>query len=161
MEPSLVVRSRGWHWTVAWSALLIVGIAIAVFGLVAVAVPVSDNEPLTRADGLASIGVGLFGVLITLFGFRSRQRWAWYALWFYPVFWLAHLVGQLPPGRGSTWATDPGVVLCVIRPSETASLPPLASDGTDPSTVGSAICVLPTRSWAGVRTVRDVTNCRQ
>ena len=98
MEPSLVVRSRGWHWTVAWSALLIVGIAIAVFGLVAVTVPVSDNEPLTRADGLASIGVGLFGVLITLFGFRSRQRWAWYALWFYPAFWLAHLVGRLPPG---------------------------------------------------------------
>ena len=24
---------------------------------------------------------------------------AWLVLWFYPVFWLAHLLGKLPPGK--------------------------------------------------------------
>ncbi|WP_409181028.1 hypothetical protein F9C11_31720 [Amycolatopsis sp. VS8301801F10] len=33
-----------------------------------------------------------------MFPFRAGQRWAWFALWFYPVFWLAHLVFGLPPG---------------------------------------------------------------
>jgi hypothetical protein len=78
---------------------VIVGTAIGVFGVVAATMRTSDNELLTRADGVASLGVGLFGVLITVFAFRSRERWAWYALWFYPAFWLAHLIGGLPPGK--------------------------------------------------------------
>ncbi|MEV4049622.1 hypothetical protein AB0J55_00385 [Amycolatopsis sp. NPDC049688] len=50
-------------------------------------------------DGLASIGLGLFGVLLAAVHFRRRERWAWFALWFYPAFWLAHLLGSLPPGK--------------------------------------------------------------
>jgi uncharacterized membrane protein HdeD (DUF308 family) len=75
-ELSITMGSRMWAWTAAWSCLVIVGIAIGVFGVVAATVPISDNQPLTRALGLASIGVGLFGVLITVFAFRSRERWA-------------------------------------------------------------------------------------
>ncbi len=52
-----------------------------------------------RADGMASIGLGLFGLLITAIPFRRRERWAWLAAWFYPVFWTVHLVGRLPPGK--------------------------------------------------------------
>src|SRR5215204_1682750 len=49
---------------------------------------------------LAIIGVAilLFG-LITLVAYRRRERWAWFALWYYPLFWTAHLVGGLPPGK--------------------------------------------------------------
>ena len=54
---------------------------------------------LYRADGLASAGLGLFGLLIVLVPYRRRERWAWYALWFYPLFWAAHLIGNLPPGN--------------------------------------------------------------
>jgi len=42
---------------------------------------------------------GMFGGLIAIIPFRRRERWAWWALWFYPVFWTVHLVGGLPPGR--------------------------------------------------------------
>jgi hypothetical protein len=38
-------------------------------------------------------------VLITLIAFRRRERWAFFALCYYPVFWTAHLVGNLPPGQ--------------------------------------------------------------
>jgi hypothetical protein len=43
--------------------------------------------------------MGLFGVAITLTAFRRGERWAFFTLWYYPIFWTAHLVGNLPPGR--------------------------------------------------------------
>jgi len=84
---------------IGWICLLVVGAGILTFGLVAVAVPASGNQKLLVADGVASIGLGLFGVLIAVIPFRRRERWAWFALWFYPAFWMVHLVGRLPPGR--------------------------------------------------------------
>jgi hypothetical protein len=48
---------------------------------------------------VASIGMGLFGLLITTIAYRRRERWAWFALWYYPLLWTWHLVGGgLPPG---------------------------------------------------------------
>ncbi|WP_051939236.1 hypothetical protein [Phaeacidiphilus oryzae] len=84
---------------VAWICLALVGAGIFVFGLVAVIAPGSGDVRLMRADGLAAIGLGLFGTLITVLPFRRREVWAWWAQWFYPVFWVAHLAGRLPPGK--------------------------------------------------------------
>lgn len=81
---------------VGWICLLIVSVGIAGFGVVAA---LSGATLLYRADGVALTGMGLFGGLITLIPFRRRERWAWFALWFYPIFWLAHLLGRLPPGK--------------------------------------------------------------
>jgi hypothetical protein len=55
--------------------------------------------PYLRAIGVASIGMGFFGFLITTIAYRRRERWAWFALWYYPLFWTWHLVGGLPPGK--------------------------------------------------------------
>jgi uncharacterized membrane protein HdeD (DUF308 family) len=82
-----------------WISLAIIGIAIVVFGLISTAVPASSGPPYMRAIGVASIGMGMFGLLITTIAYRRRERWAWFALWYYPVFWTAHLVGGLPPGK--------------------------------------------------------------
>jgi hypothetical protein len=76
-----------------------VSAAILAFGIVVVLLPVEGDELLLRADGLASIGLGLFGGLIAIIPYRRGERWAWWALWFYPVFWTVHLVGGLPPGK--------------------------------------------------------------
>ena len=83
----------------SWICLAIVGAGILAFGISAVVAPSSQDKPLMQADGLASIGMGLFGMAITLGAFRRRERWAWVTLWFYPVFWVVHLVGRLPPGK--------------------------------------------------------------
>jgi uncharacterized membrane protein HdeD (DUF308 family) len=83
----------------AWISLVLVGVAIVVFGLVVAIWPGPDETRFLRAIGAASIGMGLFGALITLFPFRRRERWAWIGLWYYPLFWLVHLVGNLPPGE--------------------------------------------------------------
>ncbi len=84
----------------SWISLAIVGFAILVFGLIATIVPTtSGGPPYLRAIGVASIGMGLFGLLITTISYRRRERWAWFALWYYPLFWSAHLLGGLPPGK--------------------------------------------------------------
>jgi hypothetical protein len=83
----------------AWISLAIISIAILVFGLITTAVPASSGPPYLRAIGVAYIGMGLFGLLITTIAYRRRERWAWFALWYYPLFWTAHLVGGLPPGK--------------------------------------------------------------
>lgn len=85
--------------TLAWVALAINGVGIAGFGLAATLWPGSTGAPWLRAIGLASIGMGLFGLVLTVIAYRRRERWAWFTLWYYPVFWIAHLVGDVPPGR--------------------------------------------------------------
>jgi len=82
-----------------WISLAIIGVAILVFGLITTVVPTSGGPPYLRAIGVASIGMGFFGLLITTIAYRRRERWAWFALWYYPLFWTAHLVGGLPPGK--------------------------------------------------------------
>jgi len=83
----------------AWISLAIIGLAILLFGLITALMPTSSDPPYLRAIGVASIGMGLFGVLITTIAYRRRERWAWFVLWYYPVFWTWHLVGGLPPGK--------------------------------------------------------------
>jgi hypothetical protein len=84
---------------IGWISLAIIGVAILVFGLIATAVLTPSDPPYLRAIGVASIGMGIFGLLITTIAYRRRERWAWLALWYYPLFWTAHLVGGLPPGE--------------------------------------------------------------
>ena len=92
------MRARKLTLRIGWICLAIVSLGILVFGLVAVLFPMGEDPSLYRAHGLASIGLGLFGGLIVLFPYRRLERWAWCALLFYPVFWAAHLLGNLPPG---------------------------------------------------------------
>jgi hypothetical protein len=82
-----------------WVSLAIIGLAILLFGLITALIPASGGPPYMRTIGVASIGMGLFGALITMIPYRRRERWAWFALWYYPLFWTAHLLGGLPPGK--------------------------------------------------------------
>ena len=84
---------------IAWVLLAITGVAILVFGLIATVWPASSDRLSLQAVGVASIGMGLFGVMITAMAYRRRERWAWFTLWYYPIFWIAHLLGGLPPGQ--------------------------------------------------------------
>lgn len=83
---------------VGWICLAVVSAGILVFGIVVALVPMGGDELLYKADGLASIGLGLFGGLLSVVPYRRRERWAWWTLWFYPLFWAVHLFAQLPPG---------------------------------------------------------------
>ncbi len=87
---------------VSWIFLLITGLGILIFGILVSVDPSSagsDDSGLARALGVATTGMGLFGTAITLVSFRRKERWAWFTLWYYPIFWVLHLVGGLPPGN--------------------------------------------------------------
>jgi uncharacterized membrane protein HdeD (DUF308 family) len=84
---------------IAWISLTIIGVAIFVFGLLVTVWPGSSDTLFLRTIGVASIGMGLFGVMITVIPYKRRERWAWFTLWYYPIFWLAHFLGGLPPGQ--------------------------------------------------------------
>jgi hypothetical protein len=93
------VRRASVPLTIGWFSLAIIGVAIFVFGLAAAMLPAPSGPPYLRTVGVASIGMGLFGFLIATIAYRRRERWAWFALWYYPLFWTAHFAGGLPPGK--------------------------------------------------------------
>lgn len=84
---------------IAWISLAIIGVAIIVFGLIVTLWPGSSDTLFLRTVGVASLGMGLFGVMITVIPYRRREQWAWFTLWYYPIFWLAHFLGGLPPDQ--------------------------------------------------------------
>lgn len=93
-----MTQHESFRFRLSWIALLLTGVATLVFGLVVVVIHSSEEQYL-RAIGAASIGMGLFGAMITMTAFRRRERWAFFSLCYYPIFWTAHLVGNLPPGQ--------------------------------------------------------------
>jgi hypothetical protein len=53
--------------------------------------------------GLSDVGVGFFLIMISVFAYRKGHRWAWYSLWFVPVFftvWI-FLILALPKSAQS------------------------------------------------------------
>lgn len=93
------MKQEGILFKISSISLAIVGVAIFLFGSIVSIWPGSNDPLFLRAIGVASVGMGLFGVMITLIPFRRRERWAWWTLWYYPIFWSAHLFAGLPPGE--------------------------------------------------------------
>jgi hypothetical protein len=65
--------------------------------------------------GLSDVGVGFFLILISIFAYRTGQKWAWYSLWFVPLFfsgWI-FLSFQLPSQAQSLLFT-PLIVLIIF-----------------------------------------------
>ena len=94
-EPTMRLR-------ISWMFLLFTGIGILSFGLLVATCPWiagSYDLGLLRAIGISTTGMGFFGTLITLVSFRRKEKWAWFILWYYPVFWTLHLMLGLPPGK--------------------------------------------------------------
>ena len=75
----VLMRSEDLRFRASWIALLVVGVATLGYGLVVVVLP-SSGAAYLRAIGATSIGMGLFGVMITVTAFRRRERWAFYSL---------------------------------------------------------------------------------
>lgn len=113
----------------AWLIFLIIGIMIAIGGLphmlglntdpaLVEAISGETIEGLNasnpehfnlydfyfRSGGLSDLGVAFFMITITIFAYRKGEKWAWFALWFVPVFFLSFifLSLKLPPAGKST-----------------------------------------------------------
>jgi hypothetical protein len=73
----------------------------------------SDAQVLISTFG---IGMAVLTAVIALIPFRAGQRWAWAALWVWPVFFVAHVIAlgtAVPDGILAVIST---VALVVSRP---------------------------------------------
>ena len=103
MCPTTIIQQKKRVLKISWISLLATGIGILGFGIIVTIYPQiagpTTEEGLLRAIGVATTGMGIFGVMITLRAYRRKEKWAWFTLWYYPIFWTIHLVGGLPPGN--------------------------------------------------------------
>jgi len=51
-----------------------------------------DSIIQLRLQGTLLLGMVVFGLAIILTSFRWGERWAWYALWYYPIFFVLHVI---------------------------------------------------------------------
>lgn len=73
-------------------------VAVSVLsGVIAVSVYAPMEDPF-ESDAqvlIATFGVGMavLGAVVALVPFRRGERWAWRALWIWPAFFVAHVIG--------------------------------------------------------------------
>ncbi|MDQ4066750.1 MAG: hypothetical protein M3114_04110 [Thermoproteota archaeon] len=102
MCPTTMIQQKKRVLKISWISLLATGIGILGFGIIVTIYPQiagPTEEGLLRAIGVATTGMGIFGVMITLKAYKRKEKWAWFTLWYYPIFWTIHLAGGLPPGN--------------------------------------------------------------
>jgi hypothetical protein len=103
MCPTTIIQQKKRVLKISGISLLATGIGILGFGIIVTIYPQiagpTEEDGLLRAIGVATTGMGIFGVMITLKAYRRKEKWAWFTLWYYPIFWTIHLVGGLPPGN--------------------------------------------------------------
>ncbi len=93
-------------------------------GFFGVSVLFTTDDPFPReANALIATfaaGMAVFGIAITMTGFRRGQWWAWLALWYYPVFFVIHSFAFgtiIPDGIFAVLTT---AALLLARPTRSA-----------------------------------------
>jgi len=73
--------------------------------------------------GLSDLGFAFFLIVISLTAYRQGQKWAWYAFWFVPAYFLAWIALSftLPPASQSSLL--PPLIVIVVLSLTGLSLP--------------------------------------
>ncbi len=65
-----------------------------------------------RTFGVVLMGIGFFGMAISLKSYRRGEKWSWYALWYLPVLFGIH--AALEFGAGAVSDGQQGVVVLMV-----------------------------------------------
>ncbi len=90
----------------AWVPLFLFTIIMLVIGLGGFVGPVKEGSVVSayltsdvtdqvlalRLRGSFVLGMVVFGLALILVPLRRGERWAWYVLWYYPVFFTLHVI---------------------------------------------------------------------
>jgi hypothetical protein len=73
-------------------------------------------KPMERAAAVGALSVGVFGLAVTWIPFRRGERWAWWLLWLYPAYLIAHhaAVGLWPGVSDIIFISLPVVALLLV-----------------------------------------------
>jgi hypothetical protein len=64
--------------------------------------------------GLSDLGFAFFLIVISLFAYRQGQKWAWYAFWFVPVYFLAWILISLPLPTEAKSSLFPPLIIFIV-----------------------------------------------
>jgi len=68
-----------------------------------------------RSGGLSDIGVGYFIIIISFLAYRKREKWAWFALGFVPLFFASYILVSLSlPSKAQMVMLPPLIVFTAI-----------------------------------------------
>jgi hypothetical protein len=90
----------------AWLPLFLFTIVMLLIGLGGFVGPVREGSVIDafltdevteqvlalRLRGSFVLGMVVFGLAIILIPLRKGERWAWYVLWYYPIFFAIHVI---------------------------------------------------------------------
>ena len=98
----------------AWIVFVLLALVLLLIGLSGPEGPAGPGTPLRafatsspsdldldlRFRGTVVLGMVIFSLVITVFAFRGGAKWAWFALWYWPLFFLLHVAAF------GTWLPD-------------------------------------------------------
>ncbi len=68
-----------------------------------------------RGGGLSDVGFAFFIIIISLTAYKHKQKWAWYAFWFIPMYFLAWIaLSTTLPSASESSLLAPLVVITVV-----------------------------------------------
>ncbi len=107
------MSSEGFLARYGWVPLFLFSVIMLIIGLGGFAGPVRQGSVISafftedvseqvlalRLRGSFVLGMVVFGMAIILVPLRQGERWAWYTLWYYPIFFVLHVIafGTLVP----------------------------------------------------------------
>lgn len=65
--------------------------------------------------GLSDLGFAFFLIVISLTAYRLGQKWAWYAFWFVPIYFLFWIIlSSTLPGSAKSSLTPPLIMMIIL-----------------------------------------------
>lgn len=68
-----------------------------------------------RGGGLSDLGFAFFLIVISITAYRQGQKWAWYAFWFVPAYFLAWItLSSTLPSESKSSLFPPLIIIIVL-----------------------------------------------
>jgi hypothetical protein len=67
-----------------------------------------------RGGGLSDLGFAFFLIIVAVTAFRHRQKWAWWAFWFVPAYFLAWIALSSDLPSVSFYSLIPPLIIFVV-----------------------------------------------
>lgn len=68
-----------------------------------------------RGGGLSDLGFAFFLIVISVTAYRRGQKWAWYAFWFVPAYFLSWIgLSSTLPSESSSSLVSPLIVFIIL-----------------------------------------------
>jgi len=67
-----------------------------------------------RSGGLSDMGFAFFLIVISVTAYRQGDKWAWYAFWFVPAFFLGYVALSLTIGESGSSLLPPLIMFILL-----------------------------------------------